>query len=87
MTAPDTPAPAGPAPWPPEYDPDFDNCAGGCRRNDNRRVVFGYFGLTFACPGCFEEAFGGPPQPPEQPIIVLSGAQVVAGRGAADGTP
>lgn len=38
------------------YDPDLDNCAGGCARHDNRRVAFGWYGLTFACPGCFEES-------------------------------
>lgn len=59
-----TPAPAA-------YDPDADNCRGGCRRNDPRRVSFIWFqGRHFACPGCFEEIFGGPPLP-EQTIITL----------------
>jgi len=65
-----TDAPAGYVP--PNYDADFDNCAGGCRRNDNRRVAFAWYqDLHFACPGCFEELFGGPPGE-GQPIITLT---------------
>src|SRR5260221_13404757 len=43
------------APIAPAYDPDDDNCAGGCRRDDNRRVAFSWHHMpAFACPGCFE---------------------------------
>lgn len=61
------------------YDPNLDQCAGGCRRNDNRRVAFGCYGLTFACPGCFETAFGLPDGESQQ-IITLTAEQIAAGR-------
>lgn len=61
------------------YDPGLDNCAGGCRRNDNRRVFFGWYGPSFACPGCFEAIFAAPPGE-GQPIITLTPEQIAAGR-------
>jgi len=50
------------------YDPELDQCARydgqpGCRNDDGRRVRFNYFGLTFCCPQCYENHFGGPPDP------------------------
>ena len=64
------------------YDPAIDTCAGGCRRKDNRRVLFGWYGPTFACPGCFEYVFR--PLHGDQPIITLTPEQVEAGREEAE---
>jgi len=62
------------------YDPDQDNCRGGCRRNDNRRVAFTWFQERhLACPGCFEETFGGPPGSDD--VIVTVDGQVPATTG------
>lgn len=62
-----------------EYDPDYDNCAGGCRRNDSRRVAFSWFHQpAFACPGCYELIFGAAPCEGE-PVIVLTAGQVGVG--------
>jgi len=53
------------------YDPDQDNCRGGCSRNDDRRVAFPFYGeIHFACPGCFEEVLGGPPGPDDVIVTV-----------------
>jgi hypothetical protein len=62
------------------YDPDIDNCRGGCRRNDNRRVFFGWYGPNFACPGCFEATFGPLDEEDNERIITLTPEQVEAGR-------
>ena len=68
---------AEPGREPVTYDPALDQCAGGCRRNDSRRVAFGWYGLTFACPGCFEAALGGPPD--DDQVITLNPEQIAAG--------
>lgn len=48
----------------PTYNPEADNCAGGCARNTTLRVAFPWMGgQHFACPGCYESIFGGPPSP------------------------
>ena len=53
------------------YDEGYDNCAGGCARSDDRRVAFTYYGEpAFACPGCYEAIFGGPPD--EDGLIVTA---------------
>lgn len=44
------------------YLPEFDNCAGtpGC---GNQRVIFKWYGDQIACPRCYENVFGGKPDP------------------------
>ena len=49
--------------WPDGYDPEFDNCAGspGC---GDERVLFRWNAVDqSACPRCFENVYGGPPDP------------------------
>lgn len=62
------------------YDPDDDNCGrGGCSRNDPRRVYFNYFGLQWACVGCYEAIFAAKVHP-GQTVITLTPEQMAADR-------
>jgi hypothetical protein len=46
----------------PAYDPAIDNCANmpGC---GDRRVLFTWYGPATCCPRCYENLFGGAPEP------------------------